>query len=985
MDDPSVPVEHPGRPADGDLLDRTFAAVVFDWDGTAVPDRRTSAASVRRRVETLSRFGTNVAVVSGTHVGNIDGQLHARPPGPGQLLLALNRGSEVYQVRADGPHLLERRQATDAEERALDRAAQLLVTMLAARGLVAQVVSSRLNRRKIDLIPVAQWSDPPKARIAPLLEAVTTRLCSRGITGLGEVVDWALRAAADAGLPDPRVTSDVKHVEIGLTDKSDSMRSILAGLAGSGVGPGLVLIAGDEFGSLGGVPGSDSLLLVPEATRATVVSVGVEPSGVPPAVRHLGGGPPMFRRLLDEQVRRRRQRRVPTIDDDPAWVIRTSGVDPARCRVQEALLTVGDGGFATRGSVEEGDPRSTPLVAAAGVYDGAGPAQHLLPGPLWTAVQIGPPPGDSIRRLDLRTGVLVREELGAAGKPLRTFRFASAAIPGVGALRAEAAPGRVLARPVFRPPLDGPFSGGQVGHRQWARASGQPGGIGAVGRQRITTGPAVRTLERLVGYVADGSRQPRLARAHDLLAEAQTIGFDGLLARQRELWAARWADANITIPDDPASELAIRFALFQLWVNTGRRDELAVGARGLSGPGYGGHVFWDADVFVLPALASMDPRRAGAMVAYRLNRLGAARALARANGRAGARFPWESAATGDDVTPTAGVLGGTRVPVLTGPREEHITADVAWAAVYFATWTATPVPVALVTDTADYWASRCRLDGDGRAHIEGVIGPDEYHELVDDNAFTNVMARWNLRAAAELTADPRAARGWRELADALVDGYDTTTGCYEQFAGYHQLEPLLATDLPRRPVAADILLGRDRVAKSQLIKQPDVLMLHHLVPDLVAPGSLRPNLDHYNPRTTHGSSLSPAITASLLARAGRADDALEMLRIALALDLDDETGMTSAGLHMATLGGVWQAVLHGFLGASAQGGALQLDPRLPSSWPTVEAGFLFRGRRLRVRVRPDAIDVATDTPLDVRLPGRPPCTVAGQTRLLREA
>src|SRR6478735_2435389 len=450
MDDPSVPGEHSVRPAEGDLLDRTFAAVVFDWDGTAVPDRRTSAASVRRRVETLSRFETNVAVVSGTHVGNIDGQLLARPAGPGRLLLALNRGSELYEVRADGPHLLERRQATDAEERALDRAAQLLVRMLAARGLPAHIVSSRLNRRKIDLIPVARWADPPKASIGRLLEAVTARLRSRGITGLGEVVEWALQASADAGLPDPRVTSDVKHVEIGLTDKSDSIRSILAGLADVGVGPGLVLIAGDEFGSVGGVPGSDSLLLVPEADRATVVSVGLEPSGVPPPVRGLGGGPPMFRRLLDEQVRRRRQRRVPTIDDDPAWVIRASGLGPSRFRVVETLLTVGDGGFATRGSVEEGDPRSTPLMAAAGVFDGAGSAQHLLPGPLWTAVQIGPPPDDSIRRLDLRTGVLVREELGAAGKPLRTFRFASAAIPGVGALRAEGAPGRLPACPVFR-------------------------------------------------------------------------------------------------------------------------------------------------------------------------------------------------------------------------------------------------------------------------------------------------------------------------------------------------------------------------------------------------------------------------------------------------------------------------------------------------------------------------------------------------------
>jgi len=154
-----------------------------------------------------------------------------------------------------------------------------------------------------------------------------------------------------------------------------------------------------------------------------------------------------------------------------------------------------------------------------------------------------------------------------------------------------------------------------------------------------------------------------------------------------------------------------------------------------------------------------------------------------------------------------------------------------------------------------------------------VIGPDEYHERVDDNAFTNVMARWNLRAGADAAdragTTPAETARWRELARRLVDGYDPASGRYEQFAGYFGLEPLLITDVAAPPVAAYLLLGRDRVAQSQLIKQPDVLMAHHLVPDQVEAGSLGPNLDYYDPRTAHGSSLSPAITASLLARAGR--------------------------------------------------------------------------------------------------------------------
>ena len=151
-----------------------------------------------------------------------------------------------------------------------------------------------------------------------------------------------------------------------------------------------------------------------------------------------------------------------------------------------------------------------------------------------------------------------------------------------------------------------------------------------------------------------------------------------------------------------------------------------------------------------------------------------------------------------------------------------------------------------------------------------MIGPDEYHEPVDDNAFTNVMARWNLRRAARLDGvapDERAT--WLRLADSLVDGYDPETGIYEQFAGFFDLEPLRIADLaPRRPISADLLLGSERVDGAQVVKQADVLMLHHLVPDEVATGSLAPNLEFYEPRTAHGSSLSPAIHAALFARAG---------------------------------------------------------------------------------------------------------------------
>ena len=292
-----------------------------------------------------------------------------------------------------------------------------------------------------------------------------------------------------------------------------------------------------------------------------------------------------------------------------------------------------------------------------------------------------------------------------------------------------------------------------------------------------------------------------------------------------------------------------------------------------------------------------------------------------------------------------------------------------------------PAVAPLLAETARYWASRCRLDAAGNAHIDGVIGPDEYHERVDDNAFTNVMARWNLRAGADAAGRagmaPAETARWRELAARLVDGYDPATGRYEQFAGYFALEPLLISDVAVPPVAADLLLGRDRVARSQLIKQPDVLMLHHLVPDQVEPGSLGPNLDYYGPRTAHGSSLSPAITASLLARAGRPDEALAMLRMALALDLDDLTGMTGAGLHMANLGGIWQAVAVGMAGVRVRAGVLTVDPRLPAAWDGLQLRFRCLGRKVRLDITHDRTEIWADAPLAVALAGQAPRTVTG--------
>jgi hypothetical protein len=285
-------------------LDRRFGAIMFDWDGTAVPDRRADASVLRDLLETLSGLGCHIVITSGTHLENVDDQLGARPAGSGRLFIDSNRGSEIWEIEHDGPVLRERREPRPGEDEALDRAAAATVAALSGRGLATGEVSTRLNRRKIDLMPLPEWRDPPKSRIAELLAATLARLREAGIGSLHEVCELARELARAAGVTDPRVTTDAKHVEIGLTDKSDAARRVFPLLASLGIPPEQVLVCGDEMGPLGGEPGSDSLMLVGEGARAVGLSVGVEPEGVPRGVIALGGGPARFLELLRDQITR---------------------------------------------------------------------------------------------------------------------------------------------------------------------------------------------------------------------------------------------------------------------------------------------------------------------------------------------------------------------------------------------------------------------------------------------------------------------------------------------------------------------------------------------------------------------------------------------------------------------------------------------------------------------------------------------------------
>lgn len=682
--------------------------------------------------------------------------------------------------------------------------------------------------------------------------------------------------------------------------------------------------------------------------------------------------------VLAAQVEHRLAGHLPDISPAPGWGLVLDGHDPEGERVRATLVTLADGRVGVGGATVLHDTSAPPWSMMAGVYDRDGPETHLLPGPVATSLpwQLDSA-GGMTRTLDLRGGVL-HERVETDAGAVSTVRFASLRRPGTVVLRARCPV--VPEGPPLVPPDDAPVERGEEDGVGWMAVSATSGGIVAAATDSVTAVDDGVVLDRMVAYEGDGQQLPDPAVAAERARAAAEHGFDLLLAEHRAAWADRWDDADVEIDGDEELQFGVRFALFHLMASAADDGEAAVGARGLSGQAYRGHVFWDSDTFVLPFLAATHPPAARAMLEYRIRRLDAALEIARARGRRGARFPWESARSGYDVTPqSARDRAGQLVPIRTGMLEEHVVAQVAWAACCYVDWSgdeafARGPGLDLLVETARYWESRVRTDASGAAHIYGVVGPDEYHEPVDDNAFTNVMARWNLRRAAHAVAaagpDAPAAleevHRWREVADALIDGYDATTGVYEQFVGFHRLEPLFIGEVaPRLPIAADLLLGRERVRGAQVLKQADVLMLHHLVPDEVAQGSLEPNLDFYEPRTAHGSSLSPAMHAALAARLGDHEAGLDALRMATRMDLDDLTATTAGGLHLATMGGTWQALVFGFAGLRPRGGRLALDPRLPPSWTALRVPVRFHGSRVRVRIGHEELHLQADRPADV--------------------
>lgn len=1026
-------------------LGRPFRIVVFDWDGTAVRDRREDASELGDALLALLDAGVALVIVSGTHVGNVAGQLaladklarEGRRLPRGLLHAAVNRGSEVYTFDEAGhPVRVAYRQATPAENAALDRTASRLAHELGERtGLAIEVVADRLNRRKIDLIPLEEWRDPPKERLGDLLRAVEARFREAGMPkALAFALERGARIAAEEGLASARITSDAKHVEIGLTDKSDAMRWVVGTLAPAlGVPPEQILVAGDEFGPIAGFPGSDSRLRIPEASRATFVSVGPEPEGVPEGVVGLGGGPTRFLEILRDQLGRALpglpEVFVPTLLD-PAWLLVEEPYVPASEHDVESRFALSNGYSGTRGSLMEGGRHSRPGTFLAGVFDpGRAGFPELVICPFWASLSIAVA-GEAVRldsgevllhrrMLDMRRATLLRvwRHRTPEGRVTRIHeaRWASLGdrhafyqrvwlvpenysgpIELLGKLDARIqdlegdvhlVPVQVSGEPllVARTRTSGieiAFAGAHE-----ARPAGSPAraaaGEGAIEVLWLLDGRMQQPCELIRHFSAYTTRdtvEPApAARAH--VANLAASRLADIERCHAEAWQGCWNASDVRVEGDPAAQRALRFAIYHL-VGAVNPDDpgVSVGAKALTGEGYKGHVFWDTEAYMLPFYLHTQPRAARTLLMYRHRTLGAARERARAIGCRGALYAWESACDGQDATPPV-VIGfdGSAIPILTGRMAHHVSSAVGQAVWRY--WLATgddafmrEAGAEILLEVARFWACRAEEGPDGRLHLRHVIGPDEYHEDVDDNAYTNGMARAMLeyaafvhawlkerypadfaRLAAAIGLEPGERSTWLDVADKLVTGFDPARGIHEQFAGYFELEDL---PLPRSSgpfIPLEILLGRERLQRSQIIKQADVVWLVNQLWERFPPEVRLADYRYYEPRTAHGSSLSPGSYALVAARLGLIDEAMRYFRVAASIDLDNQMGNASEGVHAAALGALWQIVVFGFAGLDVCSQGLRIRPAMPAEWQSLEFPFMYRGQRIDVRLTADRL------------------------------
>ena len=627
--------------------------------------------------------------------------------------------------------------------------------------------------------------------------------------------------------------------------------------------------------------------------------------------------------------------------------------------------------------------------------------------------------GEFVRALDLRAGILTRSLVWETGRGRRVkvcfTRFLSMVEPGLGAQRIEIEAQNFSGKISVSLALD--FSPVQhsEGRCLWNGRCREntPDGCAIVGettqsghkilsmmKVQSSVNPATSRaldagaddriagivqnydLRRGVGLCIDRLVVHRVERRREVSAEkflkAERKSASRILAttfdRERErhagYWAGYWKDFDIRIEGDPAYEQGTRYCLFQLHSTYHGVDSgLNIGAKGLTGEQYGGLAFWDTETYCLPFYLFTDPAAARNLLLFRYNTLEQAKERAIQVGCVGARYPMTT-------------IDGTEACVVWnhGDLEIHVPAAVAYGVWHYVRVTGDEdflfrYGVEILVEISRFYASHGNWSPEtGEFGLWGVMGADEFHMMVHNNAYTNTMAKktfeWTLDSIKKMqAAEPQQwsklskklklsdsePLQWRKMAKKMRLQNSAANGLIEQHDGYFDL-----------PVADPELLGAGKmsICKTQpylsrsrynWIKQPDVLLLPLFFGRDYTMEEKRVNFEFYEPKCAHESSLSPGVHSILAAELGLQGKAFEYVRYASRLDLDDYNGNTHEGLHMTSMAAAWMSLVYGFGGMRSDGERLSFNPSIPIAWKSFAFRLLYRGTLLEVRVNPGAV------------------------------
>ncbi|WP_069650039.1 glycoside hydrolase family 65 protein [Caloranaerobacter ferrireducens] len=472
-------------------------------------------------------------------------------------------------------------------------------------------------------------------------------------------------------------------------------------------------------------------------------------------------------------------------------------------------------------------------------------------------------------------------------------------------------------------------------------------------------------------------------------------GLQNEIRAHIKAWQEIWDKIDIEIKGDDLAQLGIRFNIFQLSSSAYDQDDrVSIAAKALHGEGYKGHVFWDTEIFMLPFFIYTQPEIARNLLMYRYNTLDGARRNAKLNDYEGAQFPWESADDGLEVTPKWGMdYDGNPVRIWTGDEEFHINSDIAFGIWEYYRATRDKdflinYGIETLLETSKFWKSRVEYNEEkDRYEINRVIGPDEFHEHVNNNFYTNYLAKWNIEKTLELAEwlkrednkvyndllnkldiKEEDFKEWKIIKDKIYIPYSEDGKLIEQFEGYFDLKDIKITEHDENGMPLWPDLQGYKLGQTQLIKQPDVVMLMLLLGDEFDLETRRINYEYYEKRTMHKSSLSPSMYSIMGLTVGDTHNAYKYFMKTILTDLEDNQGNAEFGLHAASTGGSWQSVVFGFGGLHVdKEHHLCLNPWIPEHWDELTFNITWQDAKVKIVVTQTEVRVVSTKDIDVRI------------------